>query len=310
MRRRDWLLSTLAPAPVWDSSAAPAPTPLTDVVMLYTARRILREDPRALRDDTVAGPASIESIPASRVLFLSGATRVAALPGSTLKPFVLAALLERKLLKADERLACPGGFRLGRHNLECSHLRGAPPFDAVDALAASCNYWFATMSRRLGAAGLLAALRGFGLSAQLAGSAEQAGLQALGLARVSASPWTLALAYQKLLQSGPPAPVADGLRAAVERGTGQRALSAQVFIAGKTGTAHAERSGSSVGWFAGWAYRIASIGHPPSAEGSGAARERDRAIVFAVRVPGGTGGGEAAEQGRVLAERWANGHLG
>jgi len=112
-------------------------------------------------------------------------------------------------------------------------------FDAVEALAASCNFWFATMARRLGAAGLLAALRGFGLSAQLAPSVEQAGLQSLGLAHVTASPWTLALAYDKLLRSGPPAPIGNGLRAVVERGTGQRALSDRVFIAGKTGTAAA-----------------------------------------------------------------------
>ncbi|MGO9239177.1 MAG: penicillin-binding transpeptidase domain-containing protein [Bryobacteraceae bacterium] len=283
MRRRDWLLSTLALAPVGRSSATPSTTPAVDAVVLDGAHRIL---------------------------FEHGAARLAALPGSTLKPFVLAALLERKLLRPDERLACPGGFHLGRHNLECSHVHGAPPFDGAEALAASCNFWFATMARRLGASGLLAALRHYGLAAQLAATLEDEGLQALGLAHVSASPWTLARAYDQLLRSPPPPLVAAGLRAAVERGTGQRALSTRVLISGKTGTAHGERPGSSVGWFAGWAHRMAPLGHPITAQGNEAAQEAEQCIVFAVRVPGGTGGGEAADQARLLAERWASGHLG
>jgi cell division protein FtsI/penicillin-binding protein 2 len=284
MTRRDWLLSTLALAPAGPSAAAPSAALATDAVVLDTAGgRVKSEDVR------------------SRVLFEQGATRTAALPGSTLKPLLLSALLERKLLKPDERLACPGGFHLAGHNLQCTHVHPAPPFDAVEALAASCNYWFATMSRRLSAAGLLTVLRNFGLSAQLAPSVEQAGLQALGLSRVSASPTSLARAYADLLHSGPHPVVATGLRAAVERGTGQRALTDRVFIAGKTGTARGARPGSSVGWFAGWAFR-----EPPR---TGQQTTLGDGIVFAVRVPGSTGGGEAAEQARLLAERWVNGHL-
>lgn len=290
MTRRDWLLSTLALAPVGPVAAAFSSALAADAVVLDMAGGRVKFPDKS--DDA-----------RSRVLFEHGASRTAALPGSTLKPLVLSALLDRKLLKPDERLACPGGFHLGHHNLECSHVHGAPPFDAVEALAASCNFWFVTMARRLGAAGLLAALRGYGLSAQLAAGVEQAGLQALGLARVAASPMSLALSYEQLLRSGPPPLVSTALRAAVERGTGQRALSDRVFIAGKTGTAHGERPGSSVGWFAGWAYREA-----PAV--NGAVEKAGDGIVFAVRVPGGTGGGEAAEQARLLAERWASGHLG
>ena len=290
MTRRDWLLSTLAIA-ARTVAAAPTKSLPVDAVVLDLS--------------TVGNDA-----PGSRnAVFEQGSVHTAALPGSTLKPLILAALLERKLLKPDERLTCPGGFHLAGHNLECSHIHPAPAFDAVDALAASCNYWFATMARRLGAAGVRDVLRHYGLAAQLAPNLDQAGLQALGLARVSATPWTLGLAYEKLYRSGPPTLVADGLRAAVERGTGQRALSGRVSIVGKTGTAHGERPGTTVGWFAGWAYPVDRNGARPAAEIPQTPAGKFSGIVFAVRVPGGTGGGEAADQARSLAERWASGRL-
>ena len=291
MTRRDWLFSTLAARCAGSSPAAPHKNLPLDVVVL---------------DLGAAGG----EVPGSRkALFEQGSVHTATLPGSTLKPLVLAALLERRVLKADERLTCPSGFHLAGHNLECTHIHPAPPFDAVEALAASCNYWFATMARRLGAAGVLEALRFYGLTARFAPNLDQAGLQALGLAHVSATPWTLALAYEILYRSGPPALVADGLRAAVERGTGQRALTTKACIAGKTGTAHGERPGSTVGWFAGWAFSADRNASRRAAEQPQRPTEKESGIVLAVRVPGGTGGGEAADQARILAERWASGRL-
>jgi cell division protein FtsI/penicillin-binding protein 2 len=242
-----------------------------------------------------------------KLLFQQADYRRATLPGSTLKPFILAALLERRLLKPDERLECPGGFRLGNRGLECIHVRNAGPLDAVEALAASCNFWFAMMAQRLGPDGLLKALRQVGLAAQRAQTKEQVCLQALGLAHVSASPWTLARAYAVLLEAGPPMLVIEGMRAAVERGTAQRASSSLVWIAGKTGTAPGGLPGSSAGWFGGWAMRSASTGKPacPPEQISTCLRSHP-VIVFAVRVVGGTGGGAAAELGKQLAERWAH----
>jgi cell division protein FtsI/penicillin-binding protein 2 len=244
-----------------------------------------------------------------KLLLQQGDCRHATLPGSTLKPFVLAALLERRLIKPGERLECPGGFRLGNRDLECIHVRNAGPLDAVEALAASCNFWFAVMARRLGPDGLLKALRAAGLTAQRAPSAEQVCLQALGLAHVSASPWTLARAYTALLKAGPPALVLQGMRAAVERGTAQRAFSARVWIAGKTGTAPGGLPGTSEGWFGGWALRDQNGSKPacPPAEIANCLHSRP-GLVFAVRVVGGTGGGAAAELGKQLAERWAQGN--
>ena len=286
MTRRDWLLSALPFLPPSGSSSS------------ASSRG---------QDATSSGDAVVLDSASRKLLFEQGDGRHATLPGSVLKPFVLAALLEHSLLKPDERLECPGGFRLGNRDLECIHLRNAGPLDAVEALAGSCNFWFAMMAQRLGPDGLLKALRQAGLAAQRAASKEQVCLQALGLAHVSASPWTLAHAYATLLGAGPPTLVLEGMRAAVERGTAQRASSSLVWIAGKTGTAPGGLPGSSAGWFAGWAVRNPGPGQSacPPEQISTCLHSRP-GIVFAVRVAGGTGGGAAAELGKQLAERWAH----
>jgi cell division protein FtsI/penicillin-binding protein 2 len=289
MTRRDWLLSAL---PVMPPSGGRA--------FSFSRGAFSRAQASADSGDAVA----LQSA-SRKLLFEQGDCRRAGFPGSTLKPFVLAALLDRHLLKPGERLECPGGFRLGERNLECTHARNAGPLDAVEALAASCNFWFAIMARRLGPDGLLKALRGVGLAAQRAPNEEQVCLQALGLAHVSASPWTLARAYAALLQTGPPALVPQGMRAAVERGTAQRALSDRAWIAGKTGTAPGGLPGSSAGWFAGWAMRM-DTASCPAEQAAGCLHSRP-SIAFAVRVVGGTGGGAAADLGRAVAERWAQG---
>lgn len=285
MTRRDWLQSALPLMPPFGGCCR------------ASSRGAMGAD---------SGDAAAFDSASKKLIMQHGDCRRSGLPGSTLKPFVLAALLERNLLKQNERLECPGGFRLGERNLECIHVRNAGPLDAVEALAASCNYWFAVMARRLGPDQLLKALRRVGLSAQRAPSEEQLCLQALGLAHVSASPWTLARAYCALLQTGPPALVLEGMRAAVERGTAQHALSERAWIAGKTGTAPGGLPGSSAGWFGGWAIRMDKLGCP-DAKASLCLHSRP-GIVFAARIAGGTGGGAAADLGKEIVERWAQGN--
>lgn len=281
MTRRDWLLSALPMMPPFGGRCLASPGTTS----------------------ANSGDAAAFDSASRKLIMQQGDCRRSGLPGSTLKPFVLAALLERNLLKQNERLECPGGFRLGERNLECIHVRNAGPLDAVEALAASCNYWFAMMARRLGPDQLLKTLRRVGLSAQRAPSEEQLCLQALGLAYVSASPWTLARAYCALLQTGPPAMVLEGMRAAVERGTAQHALSERAWIAGKTGTAPNGLPGSSAGWFGGWAIRMDKLGCP--AEKASMCLHSRPGIVFAARIVGGTGGGAAADLGKEIVERWA-----
>ncbi len=285
MTRRVWLLSALPTLPALRGSSSASPHS---------------------HASHGSGDAAVFSSLSKKLLSQQGDWRHATLPGSTLKPFVLAALLERQLIQPGERIECPGSFRLGTRDLECIHVRNAGPLDAVEALAASCNFWFAVMARRLGPDLLLKTLRQSGLTAQRATNEEQVCLQALGLAHVSASPLTLARAYAALLQAGPPTLVLQGMRAAVERGTAQRASSSIVWIAGKTGTAPGGLPGTSAGWFGGWALpAIAASGNACTPGEDSSCLHSRPGIVFAVRVVGGTGGGAAAELSKQLAERWA-----
>jgi membrane carboxypeptidase/penicillin-binding protein len=89
--------------------------------------------------------------------------------------------------------------------------------------------------------------------------------QALGEGFVAMTVMELAEAYRQLALNAPAAVVA-GLEAAVAYGTAQRAGVAGVRVAGKTGTVR------GAAWFAGWTPQVA----------------------IAVRVPGGSGGADAA----------------
>src|SRR5271157_2668327 len=113
MTRRDWLLSTLAFAPVAYPAAAPSSASVGDAVVVEAGpRRVLKGDIRVQRDHAGSdrdlkqetSPSRVRSdatVPAGvrsdgtgllredkgspRVLFERGASRTAGLPGSTLK---------------------------------------------------------------------------------------------------------------------------------------------------------------------------------------------------------------------------------
>ena len=60
-----------------------------------------------------------------------------------MKPFVLAALVEAGI---DARRACRRELRVASHRLDCVHGPLAAPPDGAEALAYSCNNWFAAMA--------------------------------------------------------------------------------------------------------------------------------------------------------------------
>ena len=79
-----------------------------------------------------------------------GAYAQAMMPGSSIKPFTTLAALRAGLIEEDSRTVCPGRFTGLSFSLPCVHANHLPPFNPSQAIAHSCNYYFATLGQRLG----------------------------------------------------------------------------------------------------------------------------------------------------------------
>ncbi|MCA1615257.1 MAG: SpoIID/LytB domain-containing protein [Acidobacteria bacterium] len=88
-------------------------------------------------------------------------------PGSAVKPFTLLAALRSGLLRADSRLPCRKHFRRADADFTCAHPVFKPPFDAEQALAHSCNFYFARLGERLDREAFKQTLAAHGLDPQL-----------------------------------------------------------------------------------------------------------------------------------------------
>ncbi len=86
----------------------------------------------------------------------------ALMPGSTIKPFTTLAALRSGLINEGSRTTCPGRFTGQSFSLPCVHADHLPPFTPSQAIAYSCNYYFATLGQRLGREKLIETLRLFG----------------------------------------------------------------------------------------------------------------------------------------------------
>jgi cell division protein FtsI/penicillin-binding protein 2 len=220
-----------------------------------------------------------------RVLASYGPQSILAAPGSTLKPFILDAALTARVIGQDATIHCDGHLVIQGHNLACTHPRDIVDLDARQALANSCNTYFAALARRMSAENLRQGLRSYDLALsqhnlQLDAPDNRA-LLALGLQGVRTSPRQLALAYRKLALAVPPAsPIRAGLLQSVQTGMAHAAFIPGLILAGKTGTVD-DPGGRSHGWFAGILYR----GDPASAVPS---------TVLVIYLPSGNGNDAAA----------------
>jgi penicillin-binding protein 2 len=196
-----------------------------------------------------------------------------ALPGSSIKPFTLMALLNSDKIDAQTTLFCKRPLTIAGHRLDCSHPETAQPFDPATALAYSCNFYFTTMATRLTPARLRETLikEGFagttGLASKeasgtvaLAQSRDELQLQAIGEWGVDITPLELLRAYRNLalLASGnsDPAlrPIFEGLEGSTSYGMARSAQPENgVRVAGKTGTSKADDGEWTHGWFSGFA---------------------------------------------------------
>jgi len=201
---------------------------------------------------------------------LTEAARTLAEPGSTLKPLLLYGLIAAGRWDPNRRIACSRKLRIAGRSLNCSH-PAIDPMDAREALAWSCNTYFAAVAASLKPGELRSLLAPTGLLSQTAlapGEAtalfrdpkgtEEAQLTLLGVDGIRVSPLELAEAYRNLGQKLAAHPddmasrvVEAGLADSASFGMAGNASLGGVPVSGKTGTANGAAGAQSHGWFVG-----------------------------------------------------------
>jgi cell division protein FtsI/penicillin-binding protein 2 len=193
-------------------------------------------------------------------------------PGSTLKPFLLMALLETGKLEPKQQFLCRRPLKIGAAQLDCTHPAEVALLDAAEAIAYSCNSYVAQVASRFNSAELVEVLRraGFdspsGLASQEArgrisapSNLEEIQLEALGYRGIAVTPLELLEAYRRLAlrkrqnDLGVDARVFQGLEDSVAFGMAHAAFVEGMNIAGKTGTSVARNTQQTHGFFVGYA---------------------------------------------------------
>jgi cell division protein FtsI/penicillin-binding protein 2 len=233
---------------------------------------------------------------------LDDAARTLAAPGSTIKPLALYGLVASGHWDPTRRIACNRKLTIAGRSLNCSH-PPTQPMDARQALAWSCNTYFAAVAGALAPGELRGLLAPSGLLAPTGLASNEAiaaftdprtsdenRLTLLGVEGIRVTPLELALAYRWLAQqldTHPDTPashlLSSGLADSAGFGIAAAASLGGVSVAGKTGTANLGAGTPSHGWFAGWA----PLDHPRS--------------VIVVYLPAGHGANAAEVAAKVLA---------
>jgi cell division protein FtsI/penicillin-binding protein 2 len=201
---------------------------------------------------------------------LQEAARTLAAPGSTLKPLALYTLVAAGKWDPHRRIACDRKLRIAGRSLACSH-PPADPMNAAQALAWSCNTYFARLAatltpgdlRRILAATSLLSQTGLAPDEAVADfrdprSSDESALTLLGVDNIRVTPLELATAYRWLAlqlaanpNSAATQTVQAGLTDSASFGIASAASRGGISVAGKTGTANLGAGTPSHGWFAG-----------------------------------------------------------
>jgi stage II sporulation protein D len=222
-------------------------------------------------------------------------------PGSTIKPFTTVAALRAGIIDENSRIVCNDEEKNNDAVPSCSHPRELPPFTPAEAIAYSCNHYFALTGAGLDRDQFARTLAEFGFGEKTGiDSAEEATgaivrakwdtTSAIGEGEfLQVTPIQLLMAYTALLNGGrlftpsfasAKAPhvrsqlqigkeeraiVLAGMRGAVRFGTAEKAGLAALpgYIVGKTGTSTPLRGFRSQGWFVGFSF---APGKPPEPE--------------------------------------------
>jgi stage II sporulation protein D len=222
-------------------------------------------------------------------------------PGSTIKPFTALAALRAGLLARETQRQCSGRYARAGYEILCSHPKSQSPFKLPQALAYSCNDYFAHVGERLSGGAVNATLASFGFGkrtgvnvGESAGrllNGEWRAREALGDSEsLMVTPVQLLLAYCALVNGGrlyrpqqseaenfTPQLIAkinlteaqrtvllEGMRGAVTYGTALPAKLAELslYLFGKTGTSEASNGFQTQGWFVGFVAAARNGGVP------------------------------------------------
>jgi len=259
-------------------------------------------------------------------------------PGSTIKPFTALAAVRAGIIDENSRTLCREHYRHEDVNAVCSHERNLQPLNPTEAIAFSCNYYFATVGERLKEDNLVSTLSdfGFGRPTGINRAGETAGVllrsgwgpeNAIGEGRtLQVTPIQLLTAYAALANGGHllqpnVASAADftsrtrsevnidateremliaGMRGAITFGTAEKVDldSLPVYVVGKTGTSRPLQGFRFNGWFVG-------LGFGSSPDTSNSAPDAANAQLGVVVFLRNAHGAEAAELARPIFEAFS-----
>ncbi len=222
-------------------------------------------------------------------------------PGSAIKPFTALAALRSNTIAPGTRMRCR---KYKREDVvdTCSHPANLGPFNPTEALAYSCNYYFAKVGEKLDGESFARMLSefGFGQATGIDDDNESPGVlartrwqpeSAIGEGSfLQVTPIQMAMAYTALFNGGrlfrpttgstprlrtqlqiageERAILLEGMRGAVTFGTAEKVDldSLPAYVVGKTGTATPLQGFRSQGWFAGVAFAPNTPAEPAKAQ--------------------------------------------
>lgn len=174
--------------------------------------------------------------------------RAPAQPGSLVKMATLVAAVDAGIVTGATRVRCDGEARVEGEIVRCSHPRLRHPLRPAEALALSCNVWFATIGARVPRARLDGRLVSLGLPATPRRAAMP--LSATGLRASPSPPLAWIEALRRLMGPDTSADartlLVEGLRGAALFGTASAFSERGLDAVAKTGTADGA-AGSTVG---------------------------------------------------------------
>ena len=227
-------------------------------------------------------------------------------PGSTIKPFTALTALRSNVIAQDTRMRCREKYKRAVAVDTCAHPPNLGPFNPTEAVAYSCNYYFAKVGERITEQDFAVTVSQFGFG-QLTGindEKESAGEIARGRwqgesaigegAFLQVTPIQMATAYAAIFNGGrlfqptfAPANgfterlhaqlqidehhrevLLEGMRGALTFGTAEKAEldDLPAYVVGKTGTATPLQGFRSQGWFVGLAFGSGNKTGPTNAQ--------------------------------------------